>query len=279
MKALRETNPAVFAEKVLPLAMKHETTYTLTIGCLTRPRTDPAWTMISVGDGGEVLLAALRTPPFNLQLVGEPDTDEAALEALAEAVAEADPELPGVIGEETLCRRFSRVMERYGYGWEEFMPEGVYELTQARVFTTPSGIFRPAKPEDREMLARWYMQALVDFHTGQTITYENSLLTVQAWIDTVCVYLWEEAGTPVSIAITSRTTPHSVSVGAVFTPEEYRGRGYSQACVSHLSQQELDRGYRYVCLFTDLNNPISNHVYQKIGYRMVSKFVMIQYKK
>jgi predicted GNAT family acetyltransferase len=37
-----------------------------------------------------------------------------------------------------------------------------------------------------------------------------------------------------------------------------------------LSQLLLDTGYAFCFLFTDLNNPTSNHIYQEIGYRAVS---------
>lgn len=53
-------------------------------------------------------------------------------------------------------------------------------------------------------------------------------------------------------------------------PPEQRGLGYARACVAGLSQQLLDRGFKYCFLFTDLRNPTSNHIYQQIGYRQVS---------
>jgi predicted GNAT family acetyltransferase len=37
-----------------------------------------------------------------------------------------------------------------------------------------------------------------------------------------------------------------------------------------LTQQLLDGGRRFCFLFTDLANPTSNSIYQRIGYRPVS---------
>jgi len=42
--------------------------------------------------------------------------------------------------------------------------------------------------------------------------------------------------------------------------------------VSALSQKLLDSGYERCSLFTDLANPTSNSIYQKIGYRPVGDF-------
>ena len=55
----------------------------------------------------------------------------------------------------------------------------------------------------------------------------------------------------------------------VFTPSQFRRRGYASAVTAALSQILLDAGYRFCSLFTDLANPTSNKIYQQIGYRSV----------
>jgi predicted GNAT family acetyltransferase len=64
-------------------------------------------------------------------------------------------------------------------------------------------------------------------------------------------------------------TPNGVRVGAVYTPPELRGRGYASACTAAVTQRLLADGRRFCFLFTDLSNPTSNSIYQKIGYRPV----------
>ncbi|BAY85818.1 GCN5-related N-acetyltransferase [Calothrix parasitica NIES-267] len=56
----------------------------------------------------------------------------------------------------------------------------------------------------------------------------------------------------------------------VYTPPEYRKKGYASACVAGLSQTLLGEGYKFCFLFTDLSNPTSNKIYQKIGYQPVA---------
>ncbi len=70
----------------------------------------------------------------------------------------------------------------------------------------------------------------------------------------------------------SRPTAHGISVGPVYTPPSLRGRGYATALVAELSQHLLDSGYQFTTLFTDLANPTSNSIYQKIGYQPVCDF-------
>lgn len=45
-----------------------------------------------------------------------------------------------------------------------------------------------------------------------------------------------------------------------------------------LSQRLLELGYACVTLFTDLDLPTSNAIYQKIGYRSLIDFRMVIFK-
>jgi uncharacterized protein len=55
----------------------------------------------------------------------------------------------------------------------------------------------------------------------------------------------------------------------VYTPPALCRRGYASACVAALSARLLTEGRRLCFLYTDLANPTSNAIYQKIGYRPV----------
>ena len=82
------------------------------------------------------------------------------------------------------------------------------------------------------------------------------------------LFLWEDKE-PVSMAMWQGQTPNDVRVSFVFTPMDRRNRGYASACVAALSQHLLDQGHQFCFLFTDLANPTSNHIYQRIGYHPV----------
>ena len=56
------------------------------------------------------------------------------------------------------------------------------------------------------------------------------------------------------------------SVSGVYTPKEERCKGYAYNLIYRVSKEFLDGGAEYCVLFTDDSNPISNHVYEKIGY-------------
>ncbi len=82
------------------------------------------------------------------------------------------------------------------------------------------------------------------------------------------IYVWQNQA-PVSMACGKFATPNLSMIGPVYTPPEYRRQGYASSCVAALSQTLLNQGHRYCCLFTDLANPTSNHIYHEIGYQPV----------
>ena len=91
------------------------------------------------------------------------------------------------------------------------------------------------------------------------------------------MFVWDDGG-PVSMAAWSGRTPNGVRVNYVYTPAERRGRGYASACVADLTQHLLNNVAEFCCLVTDLGNPTSNSIYQRIGYQPVcdlSDFILL----
>jgi predicted GNAT family acetyltransferase len=65
-------------------------------------------------------------------------------------------------------------------------------------------------------------------------------------------------------------------VGPVYTPHEFRRRGFGSAVTAHVTQRLIEKGAR-VMLFTDAANPTSNSIYQAIGYRLIDELVEIRF--
>lgn len=92
------------------------------------------------------------------------------------------------------------------------------------------------------------------------------------------IFLWEDQH-PVSMTRKARATNNGIIIGLVYTPPEFRQQGYTSSCVASLSQLLLDEGYQFCSLYTDLANPTSNQIYQRIGYRPIQKSIMIQFQR
>lgn len=219
---------------------------------------------------GRVVGAALRTPPHNLVL-SEID-DRRAIAPLAAAVRERFASLPGVVGPKERVAQFVET-------WEAATgAEGRLEIAQ-RAFRVDrvdpprgvSGRMREYEPADRELASRWMAafeaEALPE-GAPHPESSEDFVDRRHADPDGGLVF-WED-GEPVSIAGYGGLTPNGIRVGPVYTPPEHRGRGYGSAVTAALTQRLLDGGRRFCFLFTDLANPTSNSIYQRIGYRAVS---------
>lgn len=92
------------------------------------------------------------------------------------------------------------------------------------------------------------------------------------------LWVWDNAaGTPVAMAGHTRSAAGMVRVAPVFTVPDERGRGYGSAVTAAVSGHLLRSGARDVVLFTELTNPISNAIYQRIGYRALADQILLQF--
>ncbi|MCM1194783.1 MAG: GNAT family N-acetyltransferase [Corallococcus sp.] len=72
-------------------------------------------------------------------------------------------------------------------------------------------------------------------------------------------------GKIVSLAAKVRENQSLCAISWVYTLPRYRNNGLSRRVVTHLTKSVLNDG-KLPYLFVDKNNPISNHLYTKIGY-------------
>jgi predicted GNAT family acetyltransferase len=158
------------------------------------------------------------------------------------------------------------------------MRQGIYALEQVQPPSTAHGSARVATADDRELALRWW----IDF--GEEVLHEggSGRDRAEATLDhrlsspSAGILLWEDGGEPVSFAGWGGPTPNGIRIGPVYTPPELRGRGYATALSAELSQRLLDGrlfdgGRRFCFLYTDLANPTSNAIYERIGYRRVAE--------
>jgi predicted GNAT family acetyltransferase len=92
------------------------------------------------------------------------------------------------------------------------------------------------------------------------------------------LWLWEVDGEPVSLSGWSAIDEHGARIGPVYTPPTLRGRGYASNLVARVSGWLLEGGRSACYLYTDLANRTSNHVYTRVGYRMVCESQEIAFR-
>jgi uncharacterized protein len=279
MDVVRLDDAAAFLTEAEPLLLTDEARHNLILGIAgtirDTPDLYPLRSLWLVRDAGEVVAAALRTPPYNL-ILARPRSAP-ALAALAEAVA--GEELPGVTGTEPEVEEFAELWSRHsGVAGRVNMRQGVYALEQVEPLAAVPGSARVATADDRALALRWWIAF------GEEVLHEGGpgRERAEASVDhklsspTSGLLLWEDGGDPVSVAGWGGPTPNGIRVGPVYTPPELRGRGYATALTAELSQRLLDGrlyegGRRFCFLYTDLANPTSNAIYERIGYRRIAE--------
>ncbi len=284
MKIITFDDPKRFLERVQPFLEADEALNSLILGVNMRLVKHPDWTEVPPyqaaveGEDGALHLVASITPPNNLLVAGAPDVPEEALDVLALNLLEGGWDFPGVNGEKVLAGRAAAAWSRLtGQNYRVKMRLRAYELRQViPPPAPPPGYLRHARMDELDLMAQWRNAFTVESLHAEPDP--NSHEKVKRVIEAGSLYLWDDNG-PASIAASTRSTPRGISIGAVYTPPEKRGHGYASACVAALSQRMLDEGKEFCALFTDLDYPTSNSIYQKIGYQMVGDFQEYRFDK
>jgi predicted GNAT family acetyltransferase len=277
LNVIRFDQPDVFVERVAPYLEAQESLNGLMLGLAFRltksaPRRRNRPFLAVVEAEGELMATAVMIPPRKLILYSHLDNCSPALMALWLNLQGSRWTVPGVLGPANVADTWAAIWQQENGDFARYgMRQRVHELRQLNPLSLPAGQLRLADADDFENVVDWIQQ----FHRDANIRddLESAALLAQQKMQNGDLFLWQnEAGEMVSMVAKSRPTRHGISISLVFTPEKLRGKGYATACVATLSQQLLDEGYQFCTLFTDLDNPISNHIYEKIGYTAVSDF-------
>lgn len=276
MELHTDHDPAEFLKRTRSYLEAQESLNSLILGIAIRLEEHPEWIehppyLGVVTDQGKITLAAVITPPFNLLLAGDPQPSPGAFELLFHNLHEGKWSFPGVNAESRLSLAAAQAWSALaGVHHTLKMRLRAYELRRVILPPNmPSGYLRRAAIGDLDLMTDW-RSAFIRESLNERPP-ENLRAVAARSIENGTTYIWED-GAPVSMAVVSRPTPHGISIGGVYTPPDLRGRGYASACVALLSQKQLDAGKQFCTLFTDLDYPTSNSIYQKIGYRAVGDF-------
>jgi predicted GNAT family acetyltransferase len=274
MQVRRLSDASEFLAAASPLLLEDEARHNLLLGLAGTLRDRPGYyrefrLWLVEGGGGGIVGAALQTPPFSLVLARP--TEVGATSALAEAIATDDLELPGV-GAAT------PEVDDFADAWERWRPvrrtlrraQRIYRLTEIRPPASPTGRPREATAEDTQLLIAWLEAFAEETLTDVASPAQDAERVVAGRLqdDNSGFLLWED-GRPVSLAGWSGPTPNGIRIGPVYTPPEWRSRGYGSAVTAAASAEQLAAGRRFCFLYTDLANPTSNRIYMEIGYEPV----------
>ena len=231
-----------------------------------RPHDDDAGSYFAtVSDAGVVVAAAFHGSSGGVLVTAGPDP---AFALIAADLAGRERKPKSLVGPLAACEAFARAWrERTGQAHALRFHLRHFELTEIPHAHPAGGCMRVPGPSEYELIADW-QTAFID----ELRLPKDAALTrrkTKQRIERGQVRVWDHAG-PMSFAGYGDGAADTARIAPVYTPPAWRGRGYASALVAGLSRELFARGKRAIFLTTDVGNPTSNSIYQKIGYRPVA---------
>jgi predicted GNAT family acetyltransferase len=276
VKIIKFDNPRTYQAAVNEYLLVHEAENNLPLGILSNMIAgefldNPPYLAL-VEQEGEILITVMRTPPYPALISYE---DQPIAKEVVELVVEDlwetfGSELTGMTGNKKFVSQLAETWQN-NTGVERVikMAMRIYKLVQVNQNARAPGAMRLADEKEKPLILEWfedfYREALQEEPTEDQAKKQAETYLLADPLQRGLM-IWEDEGKQVSMAGYTGPTANGIRIGAVYTPPEFRRRGYASACVAGLSQHLLDIGFKFCFLFTDLLNPTSNHIYQQIGY-------------
>jgi len=235
--------------------------------------------LITVLKNDKMKLVSIRTPPYN-QLISYTD-DLIAIDFLVEELIKKNADLPGILGFKEGTERFIKLCcDKKGLKYQLARNERGYKLVEVTKETIGNKTFIVGTESHQAIILKW-AEAMV-LEAGlmtEAEQMDRTLNQIKQDIKDQKMFLLLDKNKPVSMARKAGKTPNGSLINFVYTPPHLRRKGYATECVAKLSTLLLYEGNKFCFLFTDLANPISNSIYQKIGYGPVIDLDQYQFLK
>lgn len=215
---------------------------------------------------GATVGVGLMNTPLPARCLCIAGQDQAVADAMAAALREAGVALTAVEGRAALAGYFAGI---WGNG-RRHMHFGSLHLSAEPSAPTIQGALRCASVQDTPLLCEW----LANFRRDCGLELDTDIakdVAERLSRQQPFFRLWEVDGVPHAM-IGAAGDEALYRIGAVYTPPHHRGRGHGGAMTTLLCRQLRAQGVRDICLYTDLANPTSNAMYERIGFVRIGEF-------
>ena len=199
-------------------------------------------------------LLALKVEPYNLLLYG----CRVCLKELLEYLSKEEYEVEGILCEKSIGDELITLTnDKY------YLSMGM-DFMEARSFTLPSSkdVVVPTLEDVDEIY-----DSIACFIKDCGLT--DPLPKKERVIKNLPNYrVIKIDGKIVSMASFSEDTKDSYRITNVYTKPEYRGKSYAKKIVNNIKNEILDMG-KLATLNVDINNPISYHIYESLGFKRI----------
>ena len=250
MELVKYDNIENFVNENMNLILEKEWLNCLMVGnCLDGMKEKPNdWLLAKVTENSKTELIILYRKPWKLLLYSPTNNKSDELfEFTAKEIYKIDANLLGVNSEKEIANKFAEYYcEISNLNFKTHKPLRILLLTDIeKANLNEELIFRKASISDKPILTKF----------------------IKTFYDDI------------GDKIFTRDLKKGKCISFVYTPEKERGKGYAYNLIYRVSKKALDEGAEYCVLYTDDGNPISNHVYEKIGYKRMVDCEDIEFYK
>jgi len=230
---------------------------------------DAGFYLATVESDGAVVAAACHGNSGGALLSAAPD---AAVSLIARDMAERGRRPGGVVAPLRECEVFSRDWcESTGASASRRFQLRHFELTSVPAPGASAGRLRVPEADEHALIASWHLGFIED--TGIPDDPQTMLRHVERRIARGLIRVWDVSATAPADGARGIVSfagfgvdDNTARIAPVYTPPALRGRGYATAMVAELARELFAAGKQAIYLTTDVANPTSNSIYQRIGF-------------
>ena len=206
----------------------------------------------------ESYLLVLHFEPYNLLLFG----DKKFAKEASDIICDYHLKFYGVLGDKELVDEFyERLIERRKV--EPFLRHRMDMMYLENLKEYPTMSVVNAREEDIDSLVKFMVEFQKEcLHDPEPFEYSIRKKVTESCASYYVLKVDEEI---VSVAELARVEEKIAAITSVYTLPSHRNKGYSRQVVSHICA-ELIKQNKIPYLYVDKDNPISNHLYTKIGF-------------
>jgi ribosomal protein S18 acetylase RimI-like enzyme len=219
-------------------------------------------------DFDNLVLLFLDANPFRMQLFGINNSLKAS-KVLAEYFIKNRISFKGILGNKTDTKLFIDAFKKIENN-VDFIPKMELDIMVQKelIEVKTKGTIRKPLLDDKQMV----LEYIAEFHDriNQPILDEESLSNkADEFIANEDSYIYTNSNNVATSIVKGGKYFNGAKIHMVITKKEHQGNGYATSMMYMVCKKLFDKyNPDYITLFVDKNNPVSNHVYKKIGYKI-----------
>ncbi len=222
----------------------------------------------------EIQIVTCRIRPHNILI--SHSKNRSSISTLTEYFIETEISIPGIYGPLVEVEQFTNIWKELS--GEEFRTSDEflqYSLNNLKISSHLIGDISTAKHEQKELLEGWTKESIREIIPDSTDEFVLSCTTsFLKLLNLNNVFVLTVENLPVSMAAISGQTKTMQAINDVYTPPEFRGKGFATELCVFLCDYILNDCKNTPVLWVKATNHAAIHIYEKIGFEKVAEMTL-----